>query len=244
LKSTYLKVQKILKILNFINSSEVIFVNNNSKDLTKKVIKDTISLKDGIKKKYVFEKDFGLSSATLAGLKHAKGTSVLPIPGHDLWTYKTIHSLIKIAKLDEVRLVLAYRKNKKRNRPFIKYLSSQILVKAVNTLFKLNLMDINGLLLWPTSLLKKYTLKNAGHAHVLYPLVMILSGGVKIDQIPGFISLNHHKRSSRDFSDNFPKVTHIYTTLKYLVILKYRAKQIEHINKFNLPVPQKASFPK
>jgi len=218
------KWQKNLKILNFINSSEVIFVNNNSKDSTTKVINDLISLKDGIKKKYVFEKVFGLSSATLAGLNHSKGTYVLPLPGHDLWTYKTIHSLIKIAKLNEVSLVLAYRKNKKQNRPVIKYLSSQMLVKAVNTLFNLNLMDINGLLLWPTSLLKKYTLKNAGHAHVLYPLIMILSRGVQIIQIPGFISLNHHKKRSRSFSDNFPKVTHIYTTLKYLVILKHRAQ--------------------
>ena len=64
-----------------------------------------------------------------------------------------------------------------------KVLASYDYTFICNKLFQLNLSDINGLILFPTELLKVNIDPTTGHGHTIYPIVRLSRVGVKIHQV-------------------------------------------------------------
>ena len=218
-KEIYNTVERVIGDLNEQNNIifEIVLVDNKSKDKTRKEMQRAISTYENIEISYLYEKELGVSSAIYTGLLNAKYSASTVLTGHDVWDTRCLAKLIQ--SHDGENIVLGYRDNKRGNRPIIKYVSSILLIVCVNTVFKLKLVDLNGLLIFNTKDFLKNMEKSGGHAHVIYPLVRLTRNGVKVIQFPALMNKNHHKRETRKINDSFPKLKPIYTTIKAIFLL-------------------------
>ncbi len=213
--NTYLTVLEAVSKLN-INGYEIIFVNNASSDKTEEIIAE-IKLSDD-KVKNCYEPRLGLSYAICAGVNLSSKQYSLPLPGHDMHTSESIKNVCALA--EEGSIVLGYRQDKLKSRPFMKVLTSYVYTLVCNKLFKLNLRDINGLILFPTKLLEISMDPSAGHGHAILPIVRLNRIGIKIKQVPIAIKENHKRRAGASWTWHFPKLSNIFSALKTIYLLK------------------------
>jgi hypothetical protein len=134
-----------------------------------------------------------------------------------MYPAESIYKVCKLAKKNEI--ILGCRKSKLKNRPIFKALASFIFVKLCNIIFKLKVKDINGLIIFPTSKIKKVLESNAGHGHALIPLVRLSRSGVKIKQVEIDISRNHKNINNLGVKWRFPKISNVLSTIKSICIL-------------------------
>ncbi len=213
--NTYLTVKEAINKLHILEY-EILFVNNASTDKTEEIIFE-IKRRDN-KVKYCFEPRIGLSYATFTGVNLSEYQFILPLPGHDMHTSESIQNVCTLAKPNCV--ILGYREAKLKSRPFIKFLASYTYTFICNKLFQLNLSDINGLILFPTELLKNNMDPTAGHGHAIFPIVRLSRLGVRIHQVPIRIKENHKIRPGANWKWHFPKLSNVVSALKTIYVLK------------------------
>lgn len=80
IEKTHSEISKVLRNLDSIDSYELVFVNDGSKDKTLELMKQIAGTDDNVK--YIsFSRNFGRESAILAGLRHATGDAVMLMDG-------------------------------------------------------------------------------------------------------------------------------------------------------------------
>ena len=213
--NTYLTVLEAVSKLN-ITGYEIIFVNNASSDKTEEIIADIKFIDDKVK--ICYESRLGLSYAISAGVNLSSKQYSLPLPGHDMHTSESIKNVCSLA--EERSLVLGYRQDKLKSRPIMKVLTSYVYTLICNKLFKLNLRDINGLILFPTKLLELTMDPTAGHGHAILPIVRLKRAGINIKQVPITIKENHKKRAGTSWVWHFPKLSNVLSAAKTIYLLK------------------------
>jgi glycosyltransferase involved in cell wall biosynthesis len=213
--ATYLTIIDAINIIT-LDNYEIIFIDNASTDRTKLNI-DSI-LNENRNCKYLYESTLGLSRAFAKGVEMCNFEFCLLLPGHDM---HSVESIVEICKeVESNKIILGYRISKFKTRPLVKVLTSTIYNLICNTLFKLNLKDVNGLILFPTELLSKTLDPRFGHGHAIMPLVRLSRLGIEIKQIPIRIKLGHKKRKEAKFSWHFPKISNIFSALKTINYLR------------------------
>lgn len=213
--NTYLTVMKAIGNLN-IKNYEIIFVNNASTDKTQAEIREVMAA--DVRVKYCFEPQIGLSKAIYTGVNLSNFEFCLPLPGHDMHTFEGIIRVCTLAERGS--LVLGYRTDKLRNRPLVKVLASHIYVYLCNKLLNLNFKDVNGLILFPTDLLKANMDPRLGHGHAIFPLVRLARRGLRIKQVPIMIKNDHKKREGANWRWHFPKFSNVLSAINALIKLR------------------------
>jgi glycosyltransferase involved in cell wall biosynthesis len=213
--NTYLTVIEALSKLN-VFEYEIIFVNNASTDKTEERIFE-IKRRDN-KVRYCFEPRIGLSYAIFTGVNLSQYEFSLPLPGHDMFTSESILNVCALAEPNCV--ILGSRVAKLKSRPIIKVLASYAYTFICNKLFQLKLSDINGLILFPTELLKVNIDPTAGHGHAIYPIVRLSRVGVKIHQVQVRIKENHKSRPGTNWMWHVPRLSNVLSALRTLYVLK------------------------
>jgi hypothetical protein len=136
----------------------------------------------------------------------------LPLPGHNMYPSESIVDVIN--RIENETIILGYRVSKLNSRPILKTITSFIFIQICNFIFKLNVKDINGLVVFPTQFLQKNMISNAGHGHAVIPLVRAHRSGIRIIQTPVKIFTNHKKRKGATLAWHYPKVKNVYSAIR------------------------------
>lgn len=140
----------------------------------------------------------------------------IAIPGHNMFD---IYSITKVMDaISNHRAVLGYRDNLFSARPIIKFLSSKLLTLTFNILTWGSLKDVNGLNLYYTHDILRFSSPNSGHGNHIQIMKHLVRSDEEIIQVPILININHNKRSSKKVSDNFPRLKNVIEVIKALIL--------------------------
>jgi glycosyltransferase involved in cell wall biosynthesis len=168
-------INKIRKVLP---NSEIIVVDNNSKDNSALIAKK-------LKVKLIKEKKQGYGAALLAGFKEASGNYIIMCDSDDTYDLLEIPKLIKYRNYD---LVIGNRfgNMKKGAMPFLhKYIGNPFLSYLLRKFFKINVRDAHcGFRLIKKKALDKLKLKTSGMEIASEMLIKASKNKLKIKEVP------------------------------------------------------------
>lgn len=182
-------INKIRKILP---SSEIIIVDNNSKDKSYEIAKR-------MKVKVIKEKKQGYGAALLAGFKEASNENIIMCDADDTYDLLEIKNFIKYNNYD---IVIGNRVNiKKGAMPFLhRYLGNPILSYLLRALFKIKIKDAHcGFRMIKKSALEKLNLKSHGMELASEMLIKAAKKRLKIKEIP----VNYYPRMGHSKLNSF-----------------------------------------
>lgn len=206
---------------------QTIITKNNLTKFEIKVVDDGSSLKDSLLiASFCKNSDFkivlirnsesmGVSAALNLACVSSYSEFTIAIPGHNMFDEFNITKVID--SISNNSAVLGYRVNLFYARPILKYLGSKILTFSFNLLHSSRLKDINGLNLYLTNDILKFSKSEAGHGNHILIIKNLLKSGKKFIQVPIKINPNHKKRKSRQLIDNFPKPHNIFEVVRSLL---------------------------
>ncbi len=157
--------KELKSVLGFLNKTyEIIFINDGSVDSTEEKIIELIK-KDNVVRLITFVKNFGLSSALLAGFKHAIGDLIVSMDGDLQHDPKDIPSLLK--EIDKgYDLVCGYRKVRSDNILF-RRMPSVLANKLGRVMFNLGVHDFSTTLrAYKNRSIKGIVIFNGGHRFI------------------------------------------------------------------------------
>ena len=139
IKLTYQEIKKIIRNINNTEQiqSEIIFINDGSKDNTLEILKN-ISLNDNDVKYISFSRNFGKEAGMLAGIEYSSGDCVIIMDADLQHPPELIPKMIKYYK-EGYDQVIAKRNRKGDN--IYKTFMSKLYYKLVNKLIDVKLVD-------------------------------------------------------------------------------------------------------
>jgi glycosyltransferase involved in cell wall biosynthesis len=189
---------------------EVIFVDDGSKDTTVQVLK---SIDDERVHVIEFKKNFGQSSALLAGFDYATGDYIITMDGDLQNDPSDIPFMYKTAKEGDYDLVTGIRKNRKDDL-FIRKIPSIIANRLVSKASNIKIKD-NGCAL---KVFRADLAKSLGLYGELHRLISVLAAleGAKIAQV----DVKHHPRIHGQSKYGLSRTIKVLSDLTLLMFLK------------------------
>jgi glycosyltransferase involved in cell wall biosynthesis len=196
-------------------SVEIIVIDDASK------IKPNLGKHQKIIKSYVeLENNVGISGAIYQGALLAKFSMLLAVPGSNMYSIEAYKNLF-MAIRQEGDLIMGYRNNLFTERPFVKYISSKMLLIIYKIMTKnYHVKDIHGLNCFQTKDVLHHLPRDAGHSGQLQLLTAVLNRKIKIIEVAAPILKNHKLRPSASKKDSFPAPKALIDVLKGLTILR------------------------
>ena len=197
---------------------EVIFVDDGSSDSTVKYLK---AIKDDKVHVIEFKKNFGQSSALLAGFDHATGDYIITLDG-DLQNDPTdIPHMYKKAKEEDLDLVTGIRKNRQDDL-FIRKIPSIIANRLVSKASNVKIKD-NGCAL---KVFRADLAKSLGLYGELHRLISVLAAleGAKIAQV----DVKHHPRIHGQSKYGLSRTLKVLSDLTLLMFFKKYSQKPMH----------------
>lgn len=213
-KPLYDQITDALQEFNY----EVIFVDDGSSDSTVKNIK---AIKDDKVHLLEFKKNFGQSSALLAGFDYATGDYIITMDG-DLQNDPTdIPHMYKKAKEDDLDLVTGIRKNRQDDL-FIRKIPSIIANRLVSKASNIKIKD-NGCAL---KVFRADLAKSLGLYGELHRLISVLAAleGAKIAQV----DVKHHPRIHGQSKYGLSRTLKVLSDLTLLMFFKKYSQKPMH----------------
>jgi len=214
--SVYNEEQNVKPLYDHITESltgfnyEVIFVDDGSKDTTVQVLKD---IDDERVHVIEFKKNFGQSSALLAGFDYASGDYIVTMDGDLQNDPSDIPQMYKTAKEGDFDLVTGIRKNRKDDL-FIRKIPSIIANRLVSRASNIKIKD-NGCAL---KVFRADLAKSLGLYGELHRLISVLAAleGAKIAQV----DVKHHPRIHGQSKYGLSRTLKVLSDLTLLMFLK------------------------
>ncbi|WP_437370883.1 glycosyltransferase family 2 protein [Maribacter litoralis] len=188
---------------------QIIYVDDFSKDKTKKVIKD---LKDGKVHLIELKKNYGQSLALAAGLDYAEGDYIITMDGDLQNDPSDIPQMLTYAVSGEYDVVTGIRQ--KRKDSLVKKIPSKIANFLVRRVTKLDIKD-NGcaLKVFTRDIAKDLNLY--GEMHRFITLLAFLEGG-QIKQVP----VKHHARNAGVSKYGLERVFKVVADMMLLLFIR------------------------
>ena len=198
---------------------EIVAVNDGSSDET---LNDLDSYLKSNRNPYLVhiinQPPLGISSAISEGLKFITYEKCITIPGHFMYDSSGLYELLESAYSADV--VIGFRNNLRKERAFGKFFAA----KALKILFYLsisrNVVDPHGVIVYPTSLLKKTTNSSMAHENIIRPLSFAIGSGLSIVNLPIPIRSGHKIRSKEKGRPSWPKLLHIKDGLREIYLAR------------------------
>lgn len=192
--------------------SEIIFINDGSKDQSEKILTEIAA--DDLNVKIInLKRNFGQTSAMMAGIDFAEGEIIIPMDGDMQNDPDDIHRLIE--KINEgYDLVSGWRKNRK-DSPLSKNFPSWLANKLISYISGVHLHDYGcSLKAYRRDIIKD--VKLYGEMHRFIPIYASWCGA-KIIEIP----VKHHQRIHGKSNYGLER---IFKILFDLIVVKFLSK--------------------
>jgi len=153
-------------------------------------------------------------------------------PANDQIEESSISNLFNNSQPNTISI--GYRQNKRKNRPFLKWLCSEILQITSRLLVFPNLKDVTGSFIVPPQLWFDCVNSNPGHAWALRLSRISLESQLPIIQIPIYIKMDFKKRSGSQGIRRYPRLRDVKDFIKTFVseiLYLTRTSQLRSIRK-------------
>lgn len=190
---------------------EILLVNDGSTDATGTIMEDLAAQNSHIRVLHN-QHNLGLGGAYKRGLMVAKFDYIMWVPGDNVVPSKgLIKVLSQIAKAD---IVITYSANPE-HRLWHRRLLSWGFVYLLNIRFGLRVPYYNGLTVYPTELLQKFSPPTNGYAYQAVALIKILKQGyswVAVD------IMNTPRESGKAKALKFNNIITVFKSIAYLLV--------------------------
>lgn len=193
---------------NIPSDSEIIFIDDGSKDKSLKILKE-LALKERKVRIFSFRKNQGKAEALTLGFQKAKGEKIVTLDADLQDRPEEINKLIK--KLDEgFDLVSGWRKERKDSKLFINF-PSKLFNFLSGFFWGLKLNDYNcGLKAYKSEAAKSLNLY--GGMQRFIPL-LLYQNGFRVTEIPVAHEVRKYGKSKYGFSKSFKEFPDMFTML-------------------------------
>jgi glycosyltransferase involved in cell wall biosynthesis len=191
-------------------SFEVIVVDDCSTDGSAAIVAKLAADKSHVRL-IANAQNLGFGGAYKAGLKKAKGTHVIMIPGDNDQPRHSMTAILR--KAGEADIVIPYVTNT-RMRSKRRRFASLCFTILLNSLFGLRVPYFNGTVLHKTDLLKSIEIKTNGFAYQAEALIKLIKGGASFVSVGVEIDENRKKKRTTAFR---PK--NVYRVINAIYIL-------------------------
>jgi glycosyltransferase involved in cell wall biosynthesis len=193
---------------NISSSTEIIFIDDGSRDKSLKILKELASKNKKIRI-FSFRKNQGKAEALTLGFQKAKGEKIVTLDADLQDRPEEIDKLIK--KLDEgFDLVSGWRKDRKDSKIFINF-PSKLFNFLSGFFWGLKLNDYNcGLKVYTKEAAKSLNLY--GGMQRFIPL-LLYQNGFKVTEIPVIHEVRKYGKSKYGFSKSFKEFPDMFTML-------------------------------
>lgn len=223
LVDTYERVVNLSKKIELRNViQEVFIIDDGSDDSTKEILAKyfrSLDKNNSFNLYFINQEKLGIAKTVSEVISKVRDdiNIILPLPGHDMFDTESLFKLIKDSCLDEI--TIGYRSNLWKERPFLKYVSAQILTILYKLLIFSKIKDAHGLYIIPISIARNYILPTGGHEILIFPLYIALKRGMKIKQIPITLREGHLADSKKFGRSSKTRLSHIKSSVSILLLI-------------------------
>ena len=164
----------------------------------------------------IIQPPLGISAALRAGLKNARYSRSLPIPGHYMFDEENITKLLENAFKADV--VIGVRSNVRTERPWGKFIAATILKILFRIVVSKQIKDPHGLIVYPTSLLNDHIVQNMAHENHIRVLAWAEKLGLTFYNFDIDVRRGHRHESKLKGRPSAPKLIHLWHGLQELRI--------------------------
>ena len=213
-------LSKKIELRNVIQ--EVFIIDDGSDESNKEVVAEyfrSLNTNNSFKLHLKNQEKLGISRTVSDVISEVREdiNLVLPLPGHDMFDTNSLFKLIEDSCIDEI--TIGYRSNLWKERPFLKYVSAQILTLLYKLLIFSKIKDAHGLYIIPIDIARKYILPTGGHEILIFPLYIALKRGMKIKQIPITLREGHLADSKKFGRSPKTRLSHIKSSVGILLLI-------------------------
>lgn len=152
-------VETVIKALGSnVESYEIIIVNDGSTDDTLDIARSIEAENPDIHVIDITHR-MGIGNAYLQGVRYAKTSYLVFVPGDNTWPYRSLCELFK--NLGRADIITSYPTNPEI-RPFGRRILSKLYTRMLNALYSHNLNYYNGLTIYPMEYLKTEPMTTTG----------------------------------------------------------------------------------
>lgn len=171
---------------------EIILVDDCSTDDTFNTMLDLAKTNSSIKV-LKNSNNIGFGGSYKRGLKDARGTHVMMLPGDDGFPTESIAKVLSHVNEKDIIVAVVVNNN---SRSFLRFLLSTTFTKILNLIFRLNISYYNGATLQRNNLIQEITIKTDSFAYQAEAIVKLVSRGATYLNCPVTIRARKAGRSS------------------------------------------------